>query len=339
MKRFRVGIDSYSLSPLKLSPPAVLDWAAAHGAEGVQFSEINLAREQKLDDAYLADLADLANGLDLFIEWGAGQHIPYDTTTWRPRDLMPVNRLAAEQARKLGTRIIRSCSGGLMRWTEEAPPTEALLNEMAAALKPQVPMLVDLDVTLAIETHFEFTTFELLRVFDMCRVEPGGCLSICLDTMNLLTMLEDPVMATERVLPWVSCTHIKDGGMLMDDRGLVSFTAEIGAGLVDFAVILDRLATLDPLPSLSVEDHGGSFGIPIFDERFLRRFPDLTAGELASLLFIVRKNQQRTAEHRIEPLDRTDWPEACEQRMARGLANLQRLAAEASERAQDGNSP
>ena len=50
----------------------------------------------------------------------------------------------------------------------------------------------------------------------MCEAEPGGWLGICLDTMNLLTMIEDPVMATRRLLPWVVSTHIKDGGVLMD---------------------------------------------------------------------------------------------------------------------------
>ena len=30
----------------------------------------------------------------------------------------------------------------------------------------------------------------------MCDAPPGGWLGICLDTMNLLTMLEEPVAAT-----------------------------------------------------------------------------------------------------------------------------------------------
>ena len=87
---------------------------------------------------------------------------------------------------------------------------------MAAALREQKPMLRDFGVILAIETHFEFTSFELLRLFEMCGAVPGEYLGICLDTMNLLTMLEDPVLAARRLLPWVVTTHIKDGGLMLD---------------------------------------------------------------------------------------------------------------------------
>ena len=36
--RRRVGIDNYGLFPLDLSPLATLEWAVAHGADGVAFS-------------------------------------------------------------------------------------------------------------------------------------------------------------------------------------------------------------------------------------------------------------------------------------------------------------
>ncbi|UCD74141.1 MAG: sugar phosphate isomerase/epimerase [Phycisphaerales bacterium] len=338
MSPLRVGIDSYSLSPLKLPPLEVLEWAAAHDADGVQFSEVNLPEGQRLDDATLKELARRAGELGLYLEWGGGQHIPFDTTTWQARDLGPINRLAAEQAAALGTKIIRSCSGGLMRWTDEAPATEVLLQAMAAVLEPQMPMLADLNVTLAIETHFEFTTFELLRLFEMCNAEPGGCLGICLDTMNLLTMLEDPIAATERVLPWVVATHIKDGGMLVDDAGLISFTAEVGAGLIDLKEIIARLSTLEPVPNLSIEDHGGSFEIPIFDPEFLARFPDLTAEELNRLLRLARENGRCPREERVLPIDREQWPALCEHRVRCGIANLKRVAAHVTSEEAEGDS-
>ena len=39
MRKFKVGIDSYSLKPLDLDPFELLDWATINEAEGVQFSE------------------------------------------------------------------------------------------------------------------------------------------------------------------------------------------------------------------------------------------------------------------------------------------------------------
>jgi sugar phosphate isomerase/epimerase len=222
----------------------------------------------------------------------------------------------------LGATIIRSCSGGLIRWKEDALPTETMLRAMAGALKAQKNLFIDSNTVLAIELHFEFTTFELLRLFEMCDAEPGGYLGICLDTMNLLTMLEDPVSGTERILPWVVSTHIKDGGLLLLEECLLSFTAEAGSGLVDLKKILAMLSTLDRTVNLSVEDHGGSFTIPIFDPLFLSRFPDLTMVELDRLIGLAREGNNRIQNHELSPLDRTDWPEHCEERVRNGIQNI-----------------
>ncbi|HVP12171.1 MAG TPA: TIM barrel protein [Phycisphaerae bacterium] len=325
MKRFCIGVDSYSLQPLALSPLEVLDWVYAHGGEGVQFSDVQLKADQRLDEAFLRELRQRADQLGLYLEWGGAQHIPLDLESWQPKDILPINIAAARQAAALGTRVVRSCSGGLMRWNDAAPPTETLLREMARALKVQEALWTDLDVVLAIELHFEFTTFELLRVFEMCGAKPGGWLGVCLDTMNLLTMLEEPVAGTERILPWVVATHIKDGAMTTSPAGLVSFTTPIGDGLVDFERICRLLATLERPVHLSIEDHGGSFDIPVNDPAFRARFPDLTEQELGQLKQIAHEGQRRIAEGQLTITDRGDWPRLCEDRVAGDIASLKEI--------------
>ena len=320
MKSLRAGLDSYSVGPLRLGPLALLDWAKAHGADGVQFSDLYLEPGQTLDAGLLAEVGQHAAQRGLYIEWGGGQHIPYDTTTWQPRELTPINAAAARQAHAVGAHVVRSCSGGLLRWSDRAPPTEALLRETARALQAQKSLLTELDIVLAIELHFEFTTFELLRLFDLCAAEPGGYLGICLDTMNVLTMLEDPVAATERILPWVVAVHAKDGALRMTDTGLESFTTEIGGGVVDFGRIAARIATLDRTIHFSVEDHGGSFALPIYDPTFLSRFPDLTAAELAQLVRLAH-----ACPDTLVPLDRAEWPKHCAARIQRDIIRLQQI--------------
>lgn len=70
----------------------------------------------------------------MYLEWGGGQHIPFDTATWKKKDVFEINRRAAEEANVLDTQIIRSCSGGLMRWQPDSPMTETLLRETANSL-------------------------------------------------------------------------------------------------------------------------------------------------------------------------------------------------------------
>ena len=325
MRKLKVGVDSYSLKPLDLSPFELLEWAAVNGADGVQFSEVNVPAGTAIDRAFLSDLRSYAEGNNLYIEWGGGEHIPLDLETGRPRDILAGNRRAAEQAFHLGSSTVRSCSGGLMRWKKEAPSTEAFLRAMAEALRAQKPMFRDFGVVLAIETHFEFTSFELLRLFDMCGAVPGEYLGICLDTMNLLTMLEDPVLATRRLLPWVVTTHIKDGGLLLTADGFVSFTAEVGKGVIDLAAVFETLAAVHPGITLTVEDHGGDFLIPVNDPEFLARFPDLAVPELVRLLGLAVRTRELRDAGKLAVLPRDRWPAACELRVKRDIQAVRRV--------------
>jgi sugar phosphate isomerase/epimerase len=327
----RVGIDSYSVLPLGLKPLEVLQWALEHGAEGVQFSGLSGDEQEWVDEAYLRDMSRFAKEHGLYLEWGGGQHIPLDMQTWEKKDIFEINRRAAVQASILDTRIVRSCSGGLMRWSRESPSTELFLTEMAAVLKAQSAMLRDLGVILALETHFEFTTFELLRLFDMCGAEPGDYLGICLDTMNLLTMLEDPLAGTRRMLPWVVCTHVKDGGILLNDSGMKTFPCEIGKGVVDLQGITALLGSLPHEVHLSIEDHGGEFALPIFETRFLSEFPDLTVKEFVDLCRLTRQTRERMESGALEKTSRPDWPGVCEDRIIKDLAALNRIAGPADQ--------
>lgn len=328
MNMFRVGIDSCCLNPLELPPDAILEWVSERGGDGVQFSELHAPRKRAADTGFLREIADTAHAKGLYLEWGGGEHVPFDTTTWREKDLLECNRRAAEAASVLGARTVRACSSGFFRWHIEAPDTEALLRRVAATLRPQRPIFEDLGVRLAIELHFEFTTFELLRLFEMCDAEPGGWLGVCLDTFNMLPMLEDPVAGTERVLSWIVATHIKDGAVTLGANGLVTFPTELGGGQVNIAAILDLLDNAVMPINLSIEDHGGVFTTRIYDSEFLTRFPDLTVSELGRLMRLAYHGGGLMSEGVVGPTERTDWPEMCEQRTESGLRYLKKLVAE-----------
>jgi sugar phosphate isomerase/epimerase len=330
MNKLRVGVDSYSLKPLDLSPFELLDWAVINGAEGVQFSEVYLPPGQALDRAFLLELKSYAAENGLYVEWGGGQHIPLDMATGRKRDIAAVNRSAAEQASVLGVGTVRSCSGGLMRWSKSSPSTEEYLRLTAAALREQRAMLRDYGVVLAVETHFEFTSFELLRLFDMCGAAPGEYLGICLDTMNLLTMLEAPDLAADRLMPWVVTTHLKDGGLTLTEEGFVSFTAEAGRGAIDLPGLVAKLTASRPGINLTLEDHGGDFLIPVHDPDFLAGFPDLTVPELVRLLRLAARTKGLMDARKLAVLSRERWPEVCESRVKRGLKAVRKIAEEAA---------
>jgi len=321
----RIGIDSYSLYPLQLSPLDILKWAKEAGADGVLFSGLRPEEKKDVDTSYLKDISQYAASNNMYLEWGGGQHIPFDMITWKKKDIFEVNRQAAQVAASLGTRVIRSCSGGLMRWDPESPMTETLLKEMADCLLSQRQMLKNHNAILAIETHFEFTTHELLKLFDQCQAEPGDYLGICLDAMNLLTMLEEPVKATERILPWVVSAHFKDGAIILNPEGFVTFPVEIGKGIVDLKKIAERISLLPWEVNLSIEDHGGSFVLPIYDPLFLSKFPDLTLKEFVALVELAQEAAEAEKTGAIGILEREKWPEVCEIRLKEDIQSLRKL--------------
>ena len=98
----------------------------------------------------------------------------------------------------------------------------------------------------------------------------------------------------------------------------------VGDGIVDLTAIIRLLDTLDRPVHLSVEDHGGSFLLPIHDEGFLSRFPDMTGAELRAMFELAEATQSRPA---CRPLDRAGWPAVCEARIAADLAAVRQLAA------------
>jgi sugar phosphate isomerase/epimerase len=322
MRKLKTGFDNYCLFPKNLMPFEMVKWGIVNGSEGIAFSGYENAVREKFTTSYLHEVKQLADDNGLYLEWGNGQHVPMDLTSFTEKEIFSSNRKAVGEAYALGVNIIRSCSGGLMRWKKDSPSTDHLLQAAAAELRKHSQLFRDYGMTLAIETHFEFTTFELLRLFEMCEVKPGDWLGICLDTMNLLTMLEEPVAAAERVFPWIVSTHFKDGGILYDEKGITTFPAAIGTGVIDLESLIRMIGTSGREIFLSVEDHGGSFHLPVNETWFIERFPDLPVVEYNNLLEMADNTSIKVQEGKLKITERNDWPTICEQRTKENIRNL-----------------
>ena len=61
---FKVGVDSYSLHPLELTPFELLDWALINDAQGIQFSETPAEAD---DPGFLRELAAYARQTGLYL--------------------------------------------------------------------------------------------------------------------------------------------------------------------------------------------------------------------------------------------------------------------------------
>jgi 3-oxoisoapionate decarboxylase len=322
MRKLKVGFDNYCLFPKNMMPFELVKWGIKNGAEGIAFSGFDESQREKFTTSYLHEVKQLASDNGFYLEWGNGQHVPMDLSTFSEKEIFMSNRKSVGEAYALDVNIIRSCSGGLMRWKKNSPSTDFLLHAAAKELKKQASVFRDYGMILAIETHFEFTTFELLRLFEMCEVNPGDWLGICLDTMNLLTMLEEPAAAAERVLPWIVSTHFKDGGILFDGSGITTFPASIGEGVIDLGALIKKLLSIEREVHLSVEDHGGSFLLPVNETWFIERFPDLPLIEYDNLLEMADQTSWKMKSSGLTLTDRSAWASICEERTKENIRNL-----------------
>jgi hypothetical protein len=62
--------------------------------------------------------------------------------------------------------------------------------------------------------------------------------------------------------------------------------------------------------------------LPIHDEGFLARFPDLADAELGAMLELAEASRARPE---CRPLERAEWPGVCESRIAHDLRQLRAL--------------
>jgi len=306
----RVGTDTSKLPGAGgASAITTLERVAALGLDGAFFRSV-FELSPTLDAGELADVAQTASDLGLYLEVGAAKVNPFATPEF------PEIRALGDGDYLLGIeRIIRAVTAvgiteiwtatanyqfrirGLyacdrfrtdVDWSEQLAATAKVLHRLA-------PVLRDTGAHLNLETHEEITSFEVVRLVEEAGPDAFG---ITFDTANVLVRAEDPVAAARRVAPYVRMTHVRDVDLRFGDEGITRFLAPVGAGAIDWVAVLGELVAHAPQPNLSIEGVvGGYAGMPLFihDPVWQAGHPDLTVTELAEIVRLTRKQEARAA--------------------------------------------
>ncbi|MFD6698619.1 MULTISPECIES: sugar phosphate isomerase/epimerase family protein [unclassified Microbacterium] len=293
--RIRVGICGRK-HPLaaELGPLGLLQRCADDGYDGVFFRTI-LDVAPDLDPAVLADVRALADDLGLYLEMGLGKINPFNTSEDRTiRDLGAGDYLLGmtrmiEAATAVGCRELwgdtanyQGHSWGLfaidrfrtdVSWDDQ-------LRLTAAFAKRLVPVLEAHDAHLAIETHEEITTDEIVRMAE----DVGERFGVTLDLANVVVRGEDPVAAARRVAPFVRQTHMRDFALFRTPQGLRRQIRAVGDGVVDWSAVLGALADAGSTATWTIEnswhDHND---IPLSLPEWRAAHPDLRESEIEAL--------------------------------------------------------
>lgn len=306
-----VGADSTKFPGAPENGPLwTLQRAAALGLDGIFFRSV-FDLSPSLDRAEMADVAQAAADLGLYLEAGTGKINPFASPA------TPEVRQAGDGDYILGLeRMIQAAAavGITELWTATANyqfKIKGLLacdrfrtdveweDQLAATAKVMhliAPVLRDTGTHLNLETHEEITSFEVVRLVEEAGPDAFG---ITLDTANVLVRGEDPTAATRRVAPYVRMTHIRDAIVVPTESGLGRFLAPVGAGVLDWTQILTELQLRAPRVNLSIEGVTKSraeMTLHINDARWIESHTDLTPDEHEHVMKLAQDYAAAAAE-------------------------------------------
>lgn len=293
----RIGLDHYTIAHRGLSAEATLEFAEAHGFDGVQFLDPE-SIDRSLAPERLAAFRRRADEKNLYLEVGLPSPNPVRRSRLEERDITAAEHVCdlvrqIEAIASLGCRHARAYVGDRhdrfrtdVRWAVQRAATLDVLTLLA-------PRLRDLGLQIALETHADLTVEELAEMIDRLGPDVAG---VTFDTGNLLMRLDEPFAAAERLAAHVLATHVKDAILAFTPRGLCWQARPIGSGIIPMPDILSALIHANPQLNLSIELHPRTYDLPIFDKIWLSYFPDLRPEALAGIVGLAERCHRRFIE-------------------------------------------
>ena len=231
-----LGLDSYShhlAFGCHMDLFSFIDKVGEYGLGGFQIDPLHLA---SCDRAYLKTVRDEAQARRLFIEHGMMGIAPDDI------------RRNVEVCRMLGASVLRTFIG-LDRYSRGTN----IRNELEVAkerLLQSVDVLESSGVKLAIENHGDVRSEELVGLVEDIASPAVG---ICLDVANSLCVLEDPLEAARRMIPFVISVHFKDYTIVGTASGCRMTGTVLGVGVLPLPELYRLILDEAPVDKLILE--------------------------------------------------------------------------------------
>lgn len=217
---------------VRLSVWDVIARAEALGLAGISLEACYMP---PLDPATLARLRSTLEhaGLEPVWAWGHPSGLSSGATPEAARDL--IAHIAT--ARSLGARVMRICCGGRRTRPADWPAHKARLLPL---LRQIVGPAEAAGVVLAIENHIDLLADELVELMEEVR---SPWLGVCLDTVNNLRLLEDPMLVAAKLAPYTKATHLKDCVAFRGSPRDFAFwpSVPLGQGIIDIPEVLRLL--------------------------------------------------------------------------------------------------
>ena len=232
--------------PRQLSTFELFDEAVRMGLDGLHLDDGVL---ETLDRPYLQEVKAAARERGLYLEYnfsmdmgGMGIGIQHDLDE------------AISTADALGSDIVK-VSMDLVRPRPLAasrfhPRVKAQMESFADRLKGSAPAAEAAGIKIAVENHCDSFSDEILWLLDLVDHPAVGA---CIDTVNALMVMEDPMQAIANLAPRAFTNHFRDDRIEMQRYGFKLTGAAVGEGDIDMKRAYEIIKTDSTMRRINIE--------------------------------------------------------------------------------------
>jgi sugar phosphate isomerase/epimerase len=124
------------------------------------------------------------------------------------------------------------------------------MKSFANRLKASAPAAEDAGINIAVENHCDSFSEEILWLLD--RVDHPA-VGACIDTVNALMVMEDPMQAIENLAPRAFTNHFRDDRIEFQRYGFKLTGAAVGEGDIDMKRAYDIIKNRSAMRRINIE--------------------------------------------------------------------------------------
>ena len=232
--------------PRQLTTFELFDEAVRMGLDGLHLDDGVL---ESLDAAYLEEVNAAAVERGLYLEYnfsmdlgGMGIGVQHDLD----EAIATANALGADIV-KVSMDLKRPRPVSASRFH---PDVMQQMKPFAARLKASAPSAEEAGIRIAVENHCDSFSEEILWLLDRVNHPAVGA---CIDTVNALMVMEDPMQAIENLAPRAFTNHFRDDRIEFQRYGFKLTGAAVGEGDIDMQRAYDIIKKRSSMRRINIE--------------------------------------------------------------------------------------
>ena len=224
---------------------SLMDWAVDTGLDGLHITAVDC---ESTGESRLLAIRDAAKDHGLYLEYNFSLDEEFDPrlTHTLEQGLWITHTLGSDIAKvSLDLRRTRPLCAG-----RHHPDIMRQLEHIALLTQKALPLAEDKSIRLAFENHTESYASEILWLIDRINHPLVGA---CVDTVNSVMVLEDPMTAIEMLAPRSFTNHFCDHSIQRDQFGCRFTGVACGDGDIDLLRALEIFKTTSSMERINIE--------------------------------------------------------------------------------------